>query len=736
MRALKLVVLIIPLFIFSLDAFATTSTITWNPAPLTQTILIGTTSSVQVSFTSQVALSHVRIRINSDLARFASVSPSVFNTIPAGAPQTLTITFAVPRGTRSRAIAGSLRLIVDNNESEGRNEDRDDDDDDEGPSFRSRLSVNLHMERVTSTEIPASPAMPSANRLASPSDSNLVVFVKDEIDIFFKPGVPVSTITDFVGQLGGVFLGSIPAVNFYQVQVPQEGFETLSAVIDQVNQNPNVLFATHHCIGHETGTPSDPGTSGSYILPMLHLPEAWDITTGKRSTGPNNTPLGIGIIDSSFNFLHPDLSPNVIGRPVNTGAPLDHGTATASIVGAQGNNGTGIAGVMWRASLSLYSVGTPTTPTGPDDALVNAALLQAILDNQRVVNLSFATNCPPAGCSPSENKQLAERDREYKFFFDYANSLGIDVLWVCSGVNRRMNQQLVTPARLSQLYPNVISVSAVDTQGRLASFSSYGSSVTVAAPGVNIPVLTPSGSFQTQFGGTSAAAPLVTGVAGLMLSVNPTLSASQLKSIIQQTASRTGRFDPDGNEVRILDALASVSAAQVPQTVWLSFVEGNPHVPGDGSLINSSDAFAFHLENLVPLGSFTSGMTISVFPPPNSDRITAINFTVFTQKPNLNCSLFFGSGINLSGTVTTNGVQGVYGNLAPSMFTQLVDTANQLGPGCNFTIDNLSLTNLYMPTTTAARPTVNQVIAPSFLTTMDAAAIGAGQNNIPGPQVP
>ena len=85
---------------------------------------------------------------------------------------------------------------------------------------------------------------------------------------------------------------------------------------------------------------------------MLHLPETWNITTGSPT-------VRVGIIDSGVDASHPDLA-NRINRSLSASFvhgvsalvdTLGHGTHVASIIGAQGNNGIGIAGVAWNVEI-------------------------------------------------------------------------------------------------------------------------------------------------------------------------------------------------------------------------------------------------------------------------------------------------------------------------------------------------------------------------------------------------
>ena len=519
---------------------------TWNPPNISQQILAGTTLSVPVSFITDVPLSNVRANSSPQLAQFAIISPTFLDTVPSGLSQTLTILLTIPKNTPIGIITGDIVLVSADNPSK---------------IFGPPLPVMIDIQQATPSEIPAGVALPSPDRVVTEPELN-VPFAKDEIDIVFKDGTPQTTVLNLVSQIGGGFLGSIPEINLYQVQVLSEGFENLSNLINLAQQSSNVVFAIHHFLGNTATFPNDPGTDFSYAPDLINLPSAWDLTTGSKN-------FSIAIVDQGFGPNHPDLRDNVIKQTPNAALLTNHGTRVASIVGAKGNNGIGIAGVMWNAILRLYSAGSPTEPNALDQVLLGSLLLQAINDGSRVVNLSWAIECESNNCTQKEQQTLHEIDTFIQQFINIAKSKNKDILWVFAAGNKGVNVRNSSPAGLAP--SNVVSVSAVNNQKRLMDSvlgkSNYGRDITVAAPGVDIYSDIVGGGFNNgtfadSASGTSFAAPHVTGVAGLMLSVNSNLTAEVLKVIIKYGASDTGHRDAEGNEVFLLDAFRAVQSAQ------------------------------------------------------------------------------------------------------------------------------------------------------------------------------
>ncbi len=204
-----------------------------------------------------------------------------------------------------------------------------------------------------------------------------------------------------------------------------------------------------------------------------------------------------------------------------------HGTHTAGIIGAKGNNGICVAGVCWDIGLvSLRSVCLVENEDGEIEegfysGGVVAALAHAQSNNIKIVNLSGHSN----------NYNYAT----YSAISQYTG------LVVCSAGNERANIDAnpVYPANYD--LPNIIVVGASDSSNdtlyvsttNSTKGSNYGKkNVDLFAPtSIRTPDINGEYSWYT-YGGTSASAPVVTGVAALMLSINPNLSTAQLKDII------------------------------------------------------------------------------------------------------------------------------------------------------------------------------------------------------------
>src|SRR6185369_5922144 len=250
-------------------------------------------------------------------------------------------------------------------------------------------------------------------------------------------------------------------------------------------------------------TGQDGGQYGSDIKATT----AWQTTTGAATTV-------VAVIDSGIDFTHPDLTNNQWTNPnpaatgdlhgwdfvTDSGEIKDeqgHGTAVAGIIAAEGNNSLGITGVMWRASLMSLRV-LDNTGTG-DVADAVEAIDYAVAHGAHVINLSWGTT----------GNSLALQDA-------IDRALRRNVVVVCSAGNsgQDLDQNPYYPASFD--LKDLIVVAATDNYDQLSSWSNWSArEVMVAAPGTNILTTQRDGGYWNVTG-TSAAAPVVAGVAGLL----------------------------------------------------------------------------------------------------------------------------------------------------------------------------------------------------------------------------
>ena len=133
------------------------------------------------------------------------------------------------------------------------------------------------------------------------------------------------------------------------------------------------------------------------------------------------------------------------------------------------------------------------------------------------------------------------------------------------------------------------------------------------------------------------------------------------------------------------------------QTGWLSFIEGNPGVSGDGVYVNATYKdynWIFELDTPIMLDQFTDGFTATVFLPSDVQNFNNVVFLIRCSTHDIWGSLGLGSGVGYAGYTIINGVVGIYTNVWPSLIQSWVDSANISCPGCNITVSDLYLAGI------------------------------------------
>lgn len=406
-------------------------------------------------------------------------------------------------------------------------------------------------------------------------------------------------------------------------------WETLMT-IKAMRNDPSVATAEPNYKVHTMATPNDAAYSFQWHYPLINLPAAWDLTTGDPE-------VIVAVIDTGILANHPDLAGQLLpgydfiadpdtardgngidSNPEDEGDGGDagnsgfHGTHVSGTIAAASNNDIGIAGVAWNASIMPLRVlgvdGGTTYDVG--QAVRYAAGLpndSGTVPAQRadIINLSL-------GGSPfSQSTQN---------LFNEVRAAGVIVVAAAG------NEASGTPSYPAS-FEGVISVSAVDSQRRAASYSNFGNRVDIAAPGGDngedfngdgYPdgVLSTAGSI-TESGavsfvysflnGTSMATPHVAGVLALMKSVNRDLSPQDIDTLLAQGDLSDDLGTPGRDNIfghGLINAQRAVVAALT--------AAGNP--PADNPRLSAST-------NLLNFGSAGQSLLLQLQNSGNGDLV-------------------------------------------------------------------------------------------------------------------
>jgi len=375
-------------------------------------------------------------------------------------------------------------------------------------------------------------------------------------------------------------------------------------------------WAGPNYIQHQMATPNDPGYAHQWHYSLIRLPQAWDTTTGSSD-------IIVAVVDSGV-YDHPDLVSNVnyslgydfVSSTLNSGDGdgmdtdardpgklfpsladyVSHGTHVAGTVGANSNNGTGVAGVNWDVTLM------PVRVLGNDTQGSCWDITNGMKWSGRLANSSGTL---PAKAADVINMSLGGTEACFGSQ-EIVDQLVAKNIVVIAAAGNENNSIPIYPASLA----NVISVSATTLTDELAPYSSYGSHVDVAAPGGDNEIdsnndSNPDGVLSTvmlievgtstltnTYGflpGTSMASPHISGIAALMKSVYPdmgptefytAISSGQITLDLAQNGSTNK--DPQFGYGRI-DAQKAINWA----------VEQSQGSPGDAFLTSSISAANF-----------------------------------------------------------------------------------------------------------------------------------------------
>jgi subtilisin family serine protease len=331
--------------------------------------------------------------------------------------------------------------------------------------------------------------------------------IPDVIVAKFRPGARPAEVDALLESHELTTLRSIPALRVRTLRVDPARRER---TIVELERAPIVARAEEDLVARLADvTPNDDAWTDQWGARLVRAPAAWEVTHGVPT-------VLVAVLDTGVDARHADLQGaftggyDVIDGDADPSDRHGHGTAVAGVIAARGNNREGQAGLCWTCTLVPIRVlgvdGMGTTST------VAAGIVRAVDAGARVINLSLG--------SGSSTETLDEA---------VAYAIGHDRLVVAAAGNDGQPGALYPAA-----HPGVLSVAGTNQADQLYRWSNYGASVRLAAPGCNPAPLV--GGGYVEFCGTSAAAPVVAGIAALALSVNPKLSSGQVADAIRRSA--------------------------------------------------------------------------------------------------------------------------------------------------------------------------------------------------------
>jgi subtilisin family serine protease len=479
--------------------------------------------------------------------------------------------------------------------------------------------ARLRLEELEAREVPSTSPAGSAIDSGSYSSNDILVRWQNNAPV----STPLST--------GYQALGN----DTYDVKLAPG--TTVSQAVAYYSKLAGVVFAQPDYTLSAAMVPNDTYISYQWGLNAVGAETAWNYTTG-------GSPITVAVIDTGV-FADTDLAPNLIPGynfvtdTTNTSDQNGHGTVVAGILGAVGNNKTGVAGIDWNVKIMPLTFMDASGSGYLSDAV--SAINYAVANGAKIINASWGGGGYDAALAAA-----------------IQNAQAHGVIFVAAAGNNSSDNDTTPEYPASYSYSNVVSVAATDSNNNLASFSDFGKSVTLAAPGVSILSTTPGNTYE-YYSGTSMAAPFVTGALALVWSIHPTWTYNQvIADVVNNTdhpASLTGKV-----EYGLLDVGKAVAAAEPPPTTptapapvttpstgVTTFSSGTVNVGFSGKQTVTS---SLTVNQHITIGSLTANLNIQNL----TDSAIEVTLISPTGQQVLIFNRRGGSGANLTNTTFSN----------------------------------------------------------------------------------
>ncbi|MGF1664633.1 MAG: S8 family serine peptidase [Acidimicrobiia bacterium] len=432
-------------------------------------------------------------------------------------------------------------------------------------------------------------------------------------------GEVVSYLADLPGVASVEYLGADMAVVLVDETISMEDVDDLPGVEALMEDMlfPTASAATDELFDAAWHLHSEGQVSGGQTFVRdidVDAPEAWDTAKGDG--------VVIAVIDGGFTTDLPELVPNlwsppgeVCGNGIDDDGngyvddcggwdfarnqplrPFDgtstmysataHGVSVASIAAAPDNNG-GVVGVAPDSKLML--LGASVTGTGNIGSAAISAVRYAIANGADAINMSFGATMTDFTYPLNE-----------AYWAPVLNEAAAAGVVVVAAAGNYQTSSPVTPATFVAQRPNGLSVAASTFTDKRASFSSYGDTVALFAPGASVVTNYPN-NYPKRANGTSYASPITVGAVAVLASAYPNASAADLVTAIKEGADRVpalASYVPEGRRLNIDRSLDYLAGAQLSNFTFTNLT-GLPSTARVAVEAPAGDQVSFTLATMV-----------------------------------------------------------------------------------------------------------------------------------------
>ncbi len=391
-------------------------------------------------------------------------------------------------------------------------------------------------------------------------------FVRDMVAVFIDGELSFLEKLNLFAQTGGAIIGWSAVTDLYVIRYPVMNYDGVTEKCRKLMENDGVIYAMPVTASKTVlnSTPVDPFDEFDFTTPewdelnpqgsnwwleAIQARQAWDYSDYFNK-------IDIGIVDAGFDLDHPELEGKITfpsSRLANRNYQTSHGSHVAGVIGARHNNAEGIAGICDNSRLICVDWEPELLQFWNTELAIFFGFSELVKSGAKVINLSL-------GISGSKNSDGNSFWDEYivtaavSIMMSSLLSKGYDFVAVQSAGNgdyygnpmnanynghfaalHEGNVFCINGVSVDEILDRIIVVASADNDkngGYVQSdFTNVGKSVSVAAPGGDIYSCSTDGGYE-YLSGTSMAAPVVTGIASLVWSVNPEFTGRQVRNIV------------------------------------------------------------------------------------------------------------------------------------------------------------------------------------------------------------